>query len=224
MSKPTFTALEKLAILTEFNAGQFALKTFARQHGVSADTIQNWQHKYETEGLPGLGRLVANHHYPLVLKQAAVQAYLAGEGSQRAVAKRFGLRSSSELRSWISRYNGDKPLTASPSRKQVPKMSRNTTFEERIQVVEYVTMNNHSYAEAAEHFQVSYQQARSWVLKAKTGGYEALIDNRGHRKAATELTELDKLKLENRRLKAENKNMKLIEAFSKKLLELQRRG
>lgn len=72
-------------------------------------------------------------------------------------------------------------------------MSRKTTFEERIEVVEYVTKNKHSYAEAAEHFQVSYQQARSWVLKAKDGGYEALIDNRGHHKAQADLTENERL-------------------------------
>ncbi|WP_420843325.1 helix-turn-helix domain-containing protein, partial [Lacticaseibacillus camelliae] len=30
-----------------------------------------------------------------------------------------------------------------------------------------MTKYKHSYSEAAEHFQVSYQQARSWVLKAK---------------------------------------------------------
>ncbi|WP_459783045.1 helix-turn-helix domain-containing protein, partial [Pediococcus ethanolidurans] len=67
-----------------------------------------------------------------------------------------------------------------PSRKQVPTMSRKTTFEERIEIVEYVTKDKHSYSEAAEHFQVSYQQARLWVRKAESNGYPALMDNRGH--------------------------------------------
>lgn len=67
-------------------------------------------------------------------------------------------------------------LTASPSRKQVPTMSRKTTFEERIEIVEYVTKHKHSYTEAAEYFQVSYQQARSWVIKAQERGYKALVD------------------------------------------------
>lgn len=103
-------------------------------------------------------------------------------------------------------------------------MSRKTTFEEHIEIVEYVTKHKHSYAEVAEHFHVSSQQARSWVIKAQNEGYETLVDRRGHRKPATELTELDKLRLENCQLKSQLADKKLVEAFAKKLLELQRRG
>ncbi|MFH0493564.1 helix-turn-helix domain-containing protein, partial [Lactiplantibacillus plantarum] len=67
-------------------------------------------------------------------------------------------------------------------------MSRKTTFDERIEIVEYVTKGKHSYTETAEHFQVSYQQARSWVLKARNGGYEELVDNRGHHKDVSDMT------------------------------------
>lgn len=56
-------------------------------------------------------------------------------------------------------------------------MSRKTIFEERIEIVEYVAVSEHSYSQAAEHFNVSYQQARSWVLKAKASGYTALKDH-----------------------------------------------
>lgn len=87
-----------------------------------------------------------------------------------------------------------------------------------------MTQGKHKYTEAAEHFQVSYQQVRSWVLKARDGGYEALVDNRGHHKQQAELTENDKLKLEIRRLKAQLEDKEHVEAFAKKLLELQRRG
>lgn len=103
-------------------------------------------------------------------------------------------------------------------------MSRKTTVEERIEVVEYVTKDKHSFSEAAEHFQVSYQQARSWVLKSQSGGYESLVDNRGHRKQQDELTETDKLKLEIRQLKTQLRDKELIEKFAKKLLELQHKG
>lgn len=103
-------------------------------------------------------------------------------------------------------------------------MSRKTTFEERIKVVEYVTNQKHSYIEAAEHFQVSYQQARFWVLKAKASGYAGLVDNRGHHKDQSELTDLEKANLRIRQLEAELEDKELVEAFVKKFLELQRRG
>lgn len=103
-------------------------------------------------------------------------------------------------------------------------MSRKTTLEERIEVVEYVTTQKHSYSEAAERYQVSYQQARSWVLKAKDGGYEALSDNRGHHKPQRELTELDKANLRIRQLEDQVADMKLLEEFVKKYQEIQHKG
>lgn len=62
-------------------------------------------------------------------------------------------------------------------------MIRKTTFVERIAAVEYVTKEKHGYSEAAEHFQVSYQQARLWVRKAESNGYPALMDKSWRSKA-----------------------------------------
>jgi transposase-like protein len=224
MPRTRHTAEEKFAILEELRHSGIGMSTFSKQCGVNRTTLKSWQDLYARDGLEGLQRPPRSKRYTALLKHAAVLAYQAGEGSLADLTIRFGLRSSKQLRDWISRYNGEKPLTASPSRKQVPTMSRKTTFEERIEVVEYVTKDKHSYAEAAEHFQISYQQARSWVLKAKDGGYEALTDNRGHRKTEVNLSETDKLKLEVRQLKAELRDKELIEAFAKKLLELQHKG
>lgn len=103
-------------------------------------------------------------------------------------------------------------------------MSRKTTFEERISIVEYATKDKHSYTETAEHFGVSYQQARSWVLKAQHGGYEALVDNRGHHKIQSELTDLDRANLRIRELESQIEDQKLYVAFIKKYQELQRKG
>ncbi|GAB5058185.1 hypothetical protein PESHB14_00300 [Pediococcus ethanolidurans] len=103
-------------------------------------------------------------------------------------------------------------------------MSRKTTFEERIEIVEYVTKDKHSYSEAAEHFQVSYQQARMWVRKAEANGYPALMDNRGHRKQRDELTENEQLKLEIRQLKVQLKEKEIIEKFAKNCRNFSTRG
>lgn len=100
-------------------------------------------------------------------------------------------------------------------------MSRKTTFEERIKIVEYVTAGKHSYSQASEHFNVSYQQVRAWVLKSKDGGYTALKDGRGRTKPVEEMTEVERLKLENRQLKAQLKEQEVMELFAKKIRELQ---
>ena len=224
MPRSRNTAEEKLAFLEEFTQSGISAKTFERQHGLGEHRLARWRERYARDGLEGLSRARKNKHYTSSLKLAAVLAYQAGEGTLTELTMRFGLRSSAQLRRWISKYNEDKTLTASPFRKQVPAMSRKTTFEERIEVVEYVTKGKHSYSEAAEHFQVSYQQVRSWVLKTKDSGYQALVDNRGHHKAEADLTETEKLRLEVRRLKAELTDKEPMEAFIKKFKELQRRG
>jgi transposase len=224
MPRSKYTALEKLDLLEQFKHSGLSASKFSKLHNLERRRLKRWQERYDRDGLEGLNEATKNKKYPVALKQAAVLAYLAGEGTLGELSLRFGLRSETQLQNWVIKYNEDKPLTVSPSRKQVPTMSRKTTFEERIKVVEYVIQDRHSYAEAAEYFQVSYQQARSWVLKAKNGSYEALVDNRGHHKHESELTENDRLRLEVRRLKAELADKELIEAFAKKLQELQRRG
>lgn len=70
----------------------------------------------------------------------------------------------------------------------------------------------------------SPQQARSWAIKAKEKGFEALVDNRGHRKPESELTELDKANLRIRQLESQIKDQQLLEAFIKKYQELQHKG
>jgi len=100
-------------------------------------------------------------------------------------------------------------------------MSRKTTFEERIEIVEYVTAGKHTYAQAAEHFDASYQQVRSWVLKSKEAGYVGLKDGRGRTKPVEEMTEIERLKLENRQLKAKLKEQEVLDLFAKKFRELQ---
>lgn len=72
-------------------------------------------------------------------------------------------------------------------------------------------------------YQVSYQQIYSWVKKYETQGAEALTDKRGRTKPETEMTELEKLRAENRLLKAQNKRQEMEMAFLKKLDEIERR-
>ena len=224
MPRARHTLQEKLALLAKFKQSGLSIGTFTRQHGIHRETLMRWQSRLERDGLAGLTEAHTNNHYSNELKLKAVQAFLAGEGSLLDLATKFGLRSSTQLDNWVSRYNRDKTVTATPSRKQVPTMSRKTTLAERIEVVEYITKQNHSYNEAAEHYSVSYQQARSWVLRAKKGGYNALEDRRGHRKPQRELTDLDKANLRIKQLEGQVADMELLKEFVKKFQEIQHKG
>lgn len=224
MSRSKYTALEKFKLLEDYQQSNLPRATFARQHGIGKTTLKKWLMYYQRDGLEGLKEAKRNIHYSKELKQTVVFAYLHGEGTFDELTDKYGLRDSTQAKVWVAKYNRYKTVTASPFRKQVPNMSRKTTFDERIAVVEYVTKDKHSFTEASEHFQVSYQQARSWVIKARGRGYKALVDNRGHHKDESELTDLDKTNLRIRQLEAERKDKELVEQFAKKLLELQRKG
>ena len=100
---------------------------------------------------------------------------------------------------------------------------RKTTFEDRIEIVQYCIAHNHNYAETAEKYQVSYQQARSYTVKYEAGGIEALKDNRGKRKNPDDLSELERLRAEVKLLKAQKERAEMEVSFLKKLEEIERR-
>lgn len=100
---------------------------------------------------------------------------------------------------------------------------RKTTFEERVEIVQYCIAHDRNYAETAIKYQVSYQQARSYTIKYESGGVEALKDNRGKRKYPDKMNELEKLRAEVKILKAEKERAEMEASFLKKLEEIERR-
>lgn len=62
---------------------------------------------------------------------------------------------------------------------------------------------------------MSYRQARNYTVKYESNGVGALRDNRGKRKSEDEMTELERLRAENRILKAEKKYAEMEVSFLK---------
>lgn len=100
---------------------------------------------------------------------------------------------------------------------------RKTTFEERVEIVQYCISHDCNYNKTAEKYLVSYQQARSYTLKYQEKGVEGLQDRRGRRKSESEMSELEKLRAENRVLWAEKERAEMEATFLKKLAEIERR-
>ena len=100
---------------------------------------------------------------------------------------------------------------------------RKTSFDERVEIVQYCIANDHNYAETAARYGVSYQQARSYTIKYEAGGVGALRDRRGRSKPSEEMSELERLRAENRILRAEKERAEMEASFLKKLDEIERR-
>lgn len=61
------------------------------------------------------------------------------------------------------------------------RKARQTTAEERLQIVQDCLANNRNYGAMALKYQCSYQQVRNWVKRYEEMGPAGLEDRRGHR-------------------------------------------
>lgn len=203
--------------------GKTSQRIIADQLGVSLASVQQWISNYKSLGSDAFLRK-GNKHYSADLKLSAVQDYLSGVGSQQAICKKYGIRSKSKLQKWIKKYNGHEELRASGTGGYpIMTKGRKTTFDDRVEIVQYCIAHEHNYAETAKKYHVSYQQARNYTVKYESDGLEALKDNRGKRKLEDQMTELERLRAENRILRAEKERAEMEASFLKKLEEIERR-
>ena len=100
---------------------------------------------------------------------------------------------------------------------------KNTTLEERINIVEECINTGCDYTSVANKYGCSYGQVYSWVRKYKDKGIEGLYDRRGKSKETSQLSDIEKLKAENRLLKAQTQKQQMEIDFLKKLNEIERR-
>ena len=98
---------------------------------------------------------------------------------------------------------------------------RKTTQEERIEIVAFCIENGKDYGLTMEKYGVSYQQIYLWVRKYEEKGIDGLIDRRGKAKPEDELTEADRLRMENKILQAKLKDKEMELKLVKKLIELE---
>ncbi len=103
------------------------------------------------------------------------------------------------------------------------KQGRETTYEERIQIVRDCISNGKNYGEMAVKYQVSYQQVRSWTLRFEEMGERGLEDRRGRRrKDQAPRTELEQAQIEIEQLRYKLYLAEMENTLLKKLDEIER--
>ena len=214
----------KLAAVTKYLEGSCSTESIARSLGTNGTRIVEWVALYQALGADGLKTSPKLSTYSAETKHNAVSDYLSGKGTLREIQKKYGIRSDKQLRNWIMKYNGhENQKTSFTGGNSSMAKGRKTSYEERVQIVTYCIEHGMDYAQAAEKYQVSYQQIYQWTRKYQSNGAEGLIDKRGKRKPENEMSELEKLRAENKILQAEKRRAQLEVAFLKKLDEVERR-
>lgn len=213
----------KLKAVKEYLDGEGSMSTIASRYGVTKSSFKRWLAKYKATGVNGFNLKYSNR-YTEEFKINVVKSYLSGEGSYPELALKYKIPSHSSLIKWVSLYNSHERLNNYKTGGfPIMAKGRKTTYEERIEIVKNCIESNYNYAETSQKYQVSYDQVYSWVSKYNESGVEALQDKRGKRKSVDEMSELEKLRAQNKLLEAENKRKQMEIDFLKKLEEIERR-
>ena len=215
----------KLQVVYEYESGVASLKNICNKLNVAYDTARHWLLIYQSQGEDGLKNTSTNRKWDKSIKLAAVKDYLNGIGSLNDICRKYKISYHSILMDWIMVYNdshkelkstglgGERPMTK----------GRKVTFDEKVEIVQYCIANDRDYYATMEKYQVSYQQIYSWLRKYENGGIDALVDRRGKAKSENELTDMDRLRMENKMLEAKNIELEMEVRLLKKLQEIERR-
>lgn len=213
----------KLDAVIKILDGKSSISSMAKKLQVSYTSVESWIRIYQSIGVNAFDN-TKNQTYSVELKLQAVTEYLSGKGSLDTICKKFKIKSKSQLRRWISKYNNHEKLKSySGGTGKIMEKGRKTTFEERIDIVKDYIESGTSYEEIAEKYGISYQQIYQWVRKYQEHGIDGLQDRRGKRKALENMTEIDRLRAELKMEQAKVKHLELENRVLKKLKEIERR-
>ena len=148
--KQKVSAEEKAKVIEDYINNRISLSEAARRGGVARDTISQWARNYEADGMTAF-MTCRNRVYSPELKRQAVEDYLSGKGSQAELSKKYGLRDRRQLRNWLKVYNahGDFNSRKNSGGGRYMKQGRDTTQEERIQIVKDCLASGKDYGEMA---------------------------------------------------------------------------
>ena len=223
-TKVKFTAEEKEQVVLGYLNGKVGYLETLKKYQINAGSLKNWLRIYKAEGINGLMPRSSCNSYSKEAKLCAVSEYLSGNFTVGEICEKYGLRSSTQLKRWKKKYNGHEDLKSSHSGGNViMTKGRKTTFQERIEIVSYCIEQRTDYAKAIEKYHVSYQQIYSWVRKYHEKGIDGLADKHGKNKDKASMTNLEKLRLENRLLQAKLNDKEMEKDLLKKDMEIERR-
>lgn len=223
MGKFKFTPEKKIEIIKAFLAGTVGKSQLKEVYGMSPGEIYRWISKYEANGISALARRPYHAAYSKEFKTQCVEEYLGGKGSLDDIVAKYNISTKEVLRRWILRYNANQELKDYDPKREVymADARRNTTLEERKEIVAYCIAHDKDYKGTAALYNVSYSQVYNWTRKHLSEGEEGLVDKRGQHKTDDEVDELERLRRENLRLKRQLEERDMVVELLKKVKEFE---
>ena len=219
----------KLEIVKRYLNGE-SPASLANEYGLSTGgkvRIWKWSNKYRTLGEIAFEETPANKSYSKEFKIKVIKEYLSGLNSYVGLANKYNISSDEIVRQWVLMYNSGIEITDYDPKGDVYTMkSRKTTFEERIEIVNYVLANEFDYKGAAAKYSVPYASVYQWVKKYNELGENGLNDSRGRPSSSgpkKELTVEEKQAIEIEKLKRELEREKMVVEVLKKNLEIRQK-
>ena len=214
---------ERIIAVQEYLDGKGSCKAIAKKYGINRASFQQMVITAKINGIEAVKVRHRQMKYSTETKLNAVKEYLEGKCSPMEICAKYHITQSSVLRKWIPCYNSGKDFKERirSGRGITMNKGRKTTHEERAEIVAFCIEHNKDYGITMEKYDVSYQQIYSWVRKYEDRGVEGLADRRGKAKSEDELTEADRLRMENKILQAKIKDQEMEIKLLKKLRELE---
>ena len=221
----------KYTVEAKVRAAERYLRGEASAAGIAAEmemgkrgksTVREWAATYRENGIEGFHLKEGNSSYTAETKKQAVEEYLQGKGSLREISRKYHIPNKGTLRQWVEVYNSNRELRGYNPRPEVyVAMRKKTTKEEREEIVRYCLEHGKDYKGTAVKYEVSYSQIYQWVRHYEEQGEAGLEDRRGKRKSDDEVDELERLRRENLRLKAELQKSERLNLLLKKVKEFE---
>ncbi|MDR7871710.1 MAG: transposase [Tissierellaceae bacterium] len=219
----------KIKACKDYEKGNGSFSDIAEVIGTSKSLVHRWYLRYKEHGSSAFATSINNHTYSKEFKLSIIEEYSLGKYSITYLAAKYNI-SESAVSNWINKwYNGIEIEDYVPKGVVYTMKSRKTTFEERLEIVQWVIANNMSYKDAVDKYSITYALVYKWTRAYIDKGPDALKYQKRGPKPKTEidesnLTEVEKLKLELEKEKALRKRrefelevLKKKEEFEKKL-------
>ncbi len=212
MARPKgFTKAEKISACKAYQNGTGSLRSIAYDIGCSKNTFKRWYQRYAEHGESAFDEVNSFERYSLEFKQEVINYYLVSPESAEIVSAKYNIPYST-LRVWIKMYSNsiefknDKPKGDTTAMKR-----RETSFDERLEIVEWIINNSMNYKAAANKYGISYSALHGWTKRYLNEGESGLRYKRRGRKAKVDISNLSEVELLKYRLQEETSKRKRAE-------------